>query len=143
MRLPWKVKKGLEPMKLNRPTATLSILMAAVLPGQFLPTSMRAEEDPAPKGKTAGEFFIVSSVDVKQKQIVLKRPTEVTELIQISDRTVYLNEEGKKIPFENLRAGDTVWVLFSGKAQGVRTARQIMEGPMTIGELRRRYLKFE
>ncbi len=130
-------------MKLNRLSATLFILMAAVLFGQFLPDSMRAEEDAAPKVKTAGEFFIVSSVDVKQKQIVLKRPTEVTEPIQISDKTIYLDEEGKKIPFEDLRAGDTVWVSLSGKAEGVRIAGVLRKGSMTAEELHRRYARFD
>jgi hypothetical protein len=128
-------------MKLSQLTGGLFILMAAALLGQFSPASMRAEEKAAPPGKAAGEFFIVSSVDLKQQQIVLKRPTEVTELIQTSDKTVYLDEEGKEIPFANLRAGDTVWVSFNGKAEGARVAAVIRKGAMTTEELHRRYIK--
>jgi hypothetical protein len=130
-------------MKLNQLTGKVCVWMAVLLIGQFSPASMRAEEKAAPPGKAAGEFFIVSSVDLKQQQIVLKRPTEVTELIQTSDKTVYLDQEGKEIQFANLRAGDTVWVSFSGKAEGTRIAGMIRKGAMTTEELHRRYLKFD
>jgi hypothetical protein len=139
----WRVKKGFEPMRSNRLTTMLFILMAVMLIGPFSTLSLRAEEKTPPPGKTAEEFFIVSSVDLKQKQMVLKRPTEVTELIQTTDKTVYLDEEGKKIQFEKLRAGDTVWVFFSGKAEGARIASVVRKGPMTTEELHRRYVKFD
>lgn len=118
-------------------------MIAAVVLGILSSNLARAEERPAPRPKTDGEFFIISSVDVKEAQIVLKRPTEVTELIHISEKTAYLNEDGKKIEFKNLRAGDTVWIKFNGNTRGVRTANVIRKGPMTVEELRRRYLKFE
>ena len=129
-------------MKLNQLTGKLLTLMVGVLLSQFPATLLRAEGQAAPAGKTAVEFFIISSVDVKQMQIVLKRPTEVTELIQTSDKTKYLNEEGKSIQFAELRAGDTVWVSFSGKADGGRIADVVRKGPMTTEELHRRYVKF-
>jgi hypothetical protein len=130
-------------MTANQSTLRISASIAAVLLGILFSSTSGAQERAAPPPRTGGEFFMVSSVDAKAKQIVLKRPTEVTELIRISEKTVFLDDEGKKIQFEALRAGDTVWVTFSGNAQGVRTAGEIREGPMTIGELRRRYLKFE
>jgi nucleoid-associated protein YgaU len=141
--LPLKGKRGLELMRLNQITGRLCIAMAAVLLGAFLPTWVRAAENPSASGNAASEFFIVSSVDLSRKQIVLKRPTEVTELIQTSDKTDYRNEEGKEIQFANLRAGDTVWVTFDGKAEGVRVAAVIRKGPMTTDELHRRYVKFD
>ncbi|MBI1941045.1 MAG: hypothetical protein HYS33_06020 [Acidobacteria bacterium] len=130
-------------MTLNQSTIKILALAAAVLSGAYLPNLLRAEGKNASTPKTPGEFYIISSVDVKENQIVLKRPTEVTELIQISDKTAFLDEDGKKIRFENLRAGDTVWVMASGKAQGIRVASQIRKGPMTAQELHRRYLKFD
>jgi hypothetical protein len=68
------------------------------------------------------DFFIISSVDARKKQIVLKRPTEVTELIQVGEKTVYLDEQGKAIEF---------------------IASQIRRGPMTLEELHRRYVPFQ
>ena len=138
-----KGKKGLESMKLNRITGKLCIATAAALLGQLLSLAAKAAEKPTPSGTAAGEFFIVSSVDVGRKQIVLKRPTEVTELIQTSEKTVFLNEEGKAIQFARLRAGDTIWVTFDGKTEGVRIAAVIRKGPMTTEELHRRYVKFD
>ncbi len=130
-------------MKSNRTMMGIFAAMALVLPGLLGSAASRAEERTAPPASPKSEFFMISSVDAKTGQIVLKRPTEVTELIQTSDKTVILNGEGKKIPFKNLRAGDTVWVVFRGRAQGARTASEIRKGPMTVKELHRRYLEFE
>jgi hypothetical protein len=93
---------------------------------------------------TTGEhFFIISSVDLKKQQIVLKRPTEVTELIRVTDKTVYLDEQGKPIPFKDLRAGDTVFVTLASSGAGTPIAVRIRKGIMTVEELHRRYLQFE
>lgn len=82
------------------------------------------------------EFFVISSVDTRKNQIVLKRPTEVTELVRVTDKTLYLDAEGRPLRFQDLRAGDTVYVASSA---GVAT--RIRKGPMTVEELHRRYLK--
>ncbi len=90
-----------------------------------------------------GEFFMVSSVDLKLKQIVLKLPSEVTELAQVMENTVYLDEEGKTLHLKDFRAGDTVYVSFSGGQKGARLIARIRKGPMTLEELHRRYLNFK
>ena len=90
----------------------------------------------------AGEdFFIVSSLDLKKKQLVLKHPTEVTELVLVSEKTVCVDEQGRPLDVKNLRAGDTVFVTLTPVAGGGRAALRIRRGPMTLEELRRRYLK--
>jgi hypothetical protein len=89
------------------------------------------------------EFFIISSVDGKNQQIVLKRPTEVTELVEVNQKTVYQDEDEKAIEFKNLRAGDTVWVSFAKSSGGIRIAARVRKGPMTIEELHRRYVAFQ
>jgi putative ABC transport system permease protein len=89
------------------------------------------------------DFFIISSVDAGKKQIVLKRPMEVTELIRVSEKTAYLDEQGKTMEFKSLRAGDTVYVTSSPAPDGVGIASQIRRGPMTLEELHRRYVPFQ
>lgn len=94
------------------------------------------------RAKTAGgeEFFVISSVDLRKNQIVLKRPTEVTELVLVTQNTGYIDEEGKALRFQDLRAGDTVYVTLVERPDGV-TATRFRKGPMTVEELQRRYLK--
>ena len=98
-----------------------------------------AEKAPAPRAADE-DFFIISSVDLKQQQLVLKRPTEVTELVRISDKTIIRDEEGKTIPLKTLRAGDTVYVA---SAAGSPVATRIRKAPMTVDELHRRYVPFQ
>jgi uncharacterized protein DUF5666 len=93
---------------------------------------------------TSGEeFFLISSVDGKKHLIVLKRPTEVTELVRVTDSTVYRDEQGKPLEFKDLRAGDTVYVTVALQPDGSRIATRIRKGIMTVEELHRRYLKFQ
>jgi hypothetical protein len=94
----------------------------------------------SPSAVQQGDFFIVSSVDVGKSQIVLKLPTEVTELMMVTENTVFLNEQAKPMLFQDLRAGDTVYVVSKAAADGTHIARRIRRGPMTVQELRRRYL---
>jgi hypothetical protein len=101
-----------------------------------------AEKAPAPRAADE-DFFIVSSVDLKQQQLVLKRPTEVTELVRVSDKTVMRDEEGKTIQLKSLRAGDTVYVAFAAGSEGSRVATRIRKAPMTVDELHRRYVPFQ
>lgn len=114
----------------------IAALMLAA--GAFVrPAIARAQ----PLAASASEqFFIISSVDQKKKELVLKLPTEVTQLMRVSDSTVYLGEDGKPIEFGSLRAGDTVYINSERGADGVLVARRIRKGPMTLEELHRRYL---
>lgn len=98
----------------------------------------------AQKSQTGGDsFFIISSVDAKKQQLVLKLPTEVTEVVQVTPATTYRDEEGKTLKFEDLRAGDTVYAKLARKAKGTLTVVSIRRGPMTLEELHRRYFPGE
>lgn len=86
------------------------------------------------------DFFIVSSIDLAKRQILLKRPTEVTELMRVDGETHYFEERGKPIRLTDLRAGDTVFIT-SRPTSGQSVAITIHKGPMTLDILRERYLK--
>lgn len=118
----------------------LAGLLSSVL---LLASRVRAEEHALPRTTNQGDFFIISSVDVSKKRIVLKRPTEVTELILVTEKTVYRDEQDKPIEFRDLRAGDTVYVTATRGPDGVRVATRIRQGPMTVEELHRRYVPFQ
>jgi hypothetical protein len=98
----------------------------------------------AQSGKTAdfakGDFFIVTSIDVARKQILLKRPTEVTELMLLDDATRCFEENGKAMKLADIRAGDTVYIT-SRANEGHPVAATIRKGPMTPDVLHERYLK--
>ncbi len=98
----------------------------------------------ADTGKAGGEdFFIVSSVDLRKKQVVLKHPTEVTELAAVTEKTAFLDEKGQPLRLRDFRAGDTIHVSFGASRDGIRTISRIQKGPMTLEELHRRYLDFK
>lgn len=82
------------------------------------------------------EFFIVSSVDVAHARVVMKRPTDVTMLVAIGPSTTLRGEHDEAIKLDKLRSGDTVYAVVT--PSGVATS--IRRGPMTMDELRRRYL---
>jgi hypothetical protein len=125
---------------------SVSVLCFALLAGSVLAlpalAAQKDKEKSAPS--SAGEnFFIISSVDLTKQQIVLKQPTEVTLLVQVNDKTSYLNEQGKPLKLSDLRAGDTVWAILLPSGEAPPLARRIRKGPMTPAELHRRYLKFQ
>src|SRR5258706_8541934 len=88
------------------------------------------------------EFFIVSSVDSGKGLMVIKRPTEVTLTMGLTDKTRCRDEQGKPIRAIDLRAGDTVFIASDRSASGQPVAASIRRGPMTVPELHRRYLRF-
>jgi hypothetical protein len=88
---------------------------------------------------STGDFFIISSIDTKQQQIVLKKPTEVTQLVQVNAQTQYLDENGQPLKLQNLRAGDTVFVVMLQKGAAMPIAQRIRRGPMTVDVLHQRY----
>jgi hypothetical protein len=85
----------------------------------------------------AGEFFIISSVDPVKEQLLVKRPTEVTQVMRVDARTKYFDRDKKSIGLMDVRAGDTVYIT-SSAASGI--ALEVRKGPMTVTELHRRYL---
>jgi hypothetical protein len=87
------------------------------------------------------EFFIVSSLDPARSRIVLKRPTEVTLLMQVNGQTAYRDEQGKPLRLTELRTGDTAYITYRQDSGGAPTALLVRLGPMTVTELQRRYLK--
>jgi hypothetical protein len=94
------------------------------------------------KKNSAGEqFSIVASVDQPKSQLLLKRPTEVTVLMKVTDKTQYLDENGKPLKLTDFRAGDTVWVISSGSA-AEPTAVRIRKGQMTVADLHRYFLDY-
>ena len=96
----------------------------------------------SPASTAADEFFIVSSVDSDKGTIVVKRPTETTLTVRVTDGTRCLGLKGEPIRFTDLRAGDTVFIASASPASGAPTATSIRRGPMTVEELHRRYLRF-
>jgi hypothetical protein len=103
--------------------------------------SLAAQSSKAAGNTTGGEeFFIVSSVDITKRQLLLKEPTEITQLIQVNDKTRYTDRTGKAMQFGDLRAGDTIYIRSTATSAG-RVAVSIRRGPMTLEELRRHYMK--
>ena len=86
------------------------------------------------------DFFIVSSVDVSQKRLVLKRPSEVTVLVRVTEKTSYRSEQNRPLQLGDLRAGDTVFIRL-GTGTESDLAKSVRRGPMTVEELRRRYFR--
>ncbi|HEY0512841.1 MAG TPA: hypothetical protein VGH73_13105 [Thermoanaerobaculia bacterium] len=87
------------------------------------------------------EFFVVSSIDAARGRIVLKRPTEVTLLMQVTGQTAFRDEQGKALRLADLRTGATAYITYRQSPAGEPTALLVRLGPMTVQELQRRYLK--
>jgi hypothetical protein len=116
------------------------MIYSVVLIVLTIPLFAQADKSSAPPGFADGDFFILSSIDLAKHLILLKRPTEVTELIRVESDTRYIEEHGKALRLTDLRAGDTVYIL--SKLKGGQTiATAIRRGPMTVEVLRERYLK--
>lgn len=117
--------------------AFLSVLASVLSCAAFL----AAQSNSVPTGAKSGEeFFIVSSVDTAKKELLLKEPTEITELLHVNEKTRYTDKNGKEIQFADLRAGDTVYIRSTATPAG-KLAVSIRKGPMTLQELHRHYLK--
>ena len=93
--------------------------------------------------KTASgeEFYIIASIDLPKSQMLVKRATEVTELMLITPQTKMLSDTGQPLKLSDFRAGDTVWAL-AGGAGAQLTAKQIRKGEMTLADLHRYYLDY-
>jgi hypothetical protein len=103
-----------------------------------VPVSTQVE---APKTTPAGEqFFMIASLDQSKSEILLKRPDEVTLLVNATPKTQYIDENGRPLKLSDIRAGDAVWVIASGGAQPA--AIRIRKGQMTVAELHRYYLDY-
>jgi hypothetical protein len=120
----------------------LSVTLAFLLLG-LLPYAAAGAATHDPGQNYEGDFFIISSVNRRSKELFLKAPTEVTELMLVNERTVFLNDQGKRIQFQDLRAGDTVYVISRRSSPGLPVAIRIQKGPMTLSVLHNRYLEFK
>ena len=128
-------------MRARTRVLTFPILSAGLLSVLFASAMMGGgAASPTPDSKE--EFFIVSSVDASKSTMVLKRPTEVTLTMRVTEKTRCRSEQGKPIRFTDLRAGDTVFIAADLDSSGQLVASSIRQGIMTLPELRRRYLVF-
>jgi phosphohistidine swiveling domain-containing protein len=118
--------------------AAVFSLLSAVLGASLI----AAQVTPA-RGSAQGEFFIVSSVNLQKQDLFVKAPTEVTEEMTVTPRTVILSEQGKHIPLSQVRAGDTVYVVSRRNSQGFPEVVRLQQGPMTVGILHARYLNYK
>jgi hypothetical protein len=116
-----------------------AIALAAALLTGALALSARAETAARAPAQNE-EFYIISSMNLKKDQLVLKRPTEVTVLMDVNDKTVCLDEKGKAVHLNDLRAGDTVFVSSYRAKDGTPVAARIRKGYMTLEQVRSRYL---
>jgi hypothetical protein len=123
---------------MNKPTLFLVVLLTA-LAGSSLAAQSKAQSKTAAAGE---EFFIISSVDQSKSQIVLKRATEVTQLMKVNDKTQFLDTNNKPIQLADLKAGDTVWAISSPGQNGDLLGTRIRKGSMTIEELHRHFLDY-
>jgi hypothetical protein len=83
------------------------------------------------------EFFVVSSVE--KGTLILLRPTEITAIITVTDKTQIVDEQNKPLKLTDLRTGDTIFVNYSSGSGGTMTASHVRKGMMTVAELRKRY----
>ena len=113
------------------------IVAALVVVAASVPSSALAQSKKAPGGE---EFYIIASVDQTKSQLLLKRPNEVTLLMQVNEKTQYADETGKSLHLSDFRAGDTVWATSFGGPEP--TAIRIRKGHMTVADLHRYYLDY-
>lgn len=88
------------------------------------------------------EFFMISSVDQQNHQVVLMRPTQLTVVADFGPQTVCLGEKGQKLTPRDLRAGDTVWAVIKPGKRSAENLLRIREGAMTQAELQKLYLHY-
>lgn len=117
----------------------ICILCLALLAQMLFSAAGFAQGKETPNGE---EFFMISSVDIPKSQILLKRPTEVTLLMKVNDKTQFRDENGKSLHLSDLHAGDTVWVKSSEGEKDQPLAISIRKGPMTVEDLHRYYLDY-
>lgn len=128
---------------LTRSHFTHLTLVVALLSALLLASApITAAQAQAPGGSYSGDFFIITSVNKRNHELFLKAPTEVTKLVLVNDKTEFISQEGKRVTFADLHAGDTVYVVTDRSSAGAEAvAARVQEGPMTSAILHSRYLK--
>jgi hypothetical protein len=92
--------------------------------------------------KTGDEFFVISSIDRTKHVLVLLQATEISQIMNIGDKTLFADEHGKALKLTDLRSGDTVYIVSHKQQDGSLIADKVTEGTMTVSELRRRYVPY-
>ncbi len=118
--------------------SAIRALIVALLAGIALAANASAQSK---KNSSGEEFFIVASLDQQKSQLLQTRPSEVTVLLKVGDKTQLADETGKPLKLTDLRAGDTVWVISSGDPSAP-AAVHIRKGQMTLADLHRYYLDY-
>ncbi len=129
-------------MRASRRRSWILVLALALAPRAAAGAASAALPAPpaAPAAESVEDFFVVSSLDADHGRMVLKRPTEVTLVMHVDGRTAYRNERGQPQTLHDLRTGDTVFITY--RPDGAEpTALLVRQGPMTVPELERRYLR--
>jgi hypothetical protein len=122
------------------PHATATTAKPAIGPNAVMPASAYSTV-PVKKTAAGEQFFIVASLDLQQKQLLLKYPTEVTLLVKVTEQTNFVDDSGKSMKLSDLRAGDTVWLTSSGSGTDT-AALKVRKGEMTVADLHRYYLDY-
>jgi hypothetical protein len=126
----------------NKAAIRLKLRKLAVFAGVFamalcISTALWAQTNS--KGE---QFFIISSVNFQNHQIVLMRPTQLTVVATFGPQTVVTGENGEKLTVKDLKAGDTTWAVVRTPKKGMASVLRIHEGAMTQSELHKLYLKY-
>jgi len=108
----------------------ISIAVIVTLGLMALPPFGGSETSSRPA--SSEDFFIIASVNAKRNELVLKLPTEVTQLMRVTDKTIYQAKDGKPLKFADFRAGDTVYISYERGGDAVAVAKSIRKGPMTV-----------
>jgi hypothetical protein len=127
-------------MLLLAPVARAQTNKHVAAQGKQLVAPSYAQSKARAPSSAEGEFFIISSVDLVKHQLLLKRPTEVTDVMAVTDETKYMDEQGHAIQLKDFRAGDTVYVISRNDKDGTQIAQRIQKGEMTVSLLQSRYL---
>jgi hypothetical protein len=93
---------------------------------------------PTPAGE---HYYIIGSVDQSQQQILLKQPTEITILLKVSPDTQFVSGAKKPLKLSDFRAGDTVWVTYTGTGADA-TAKHVRAGGMSVPDLHKYFLDY-
>jgi hypothetical protein len=96
----------------------------------------------AAQAKTGDQFFVISSIDRTKHLLVLLQATEITEIMNTTDKTQYFAMNGKPEKLTDLRSGDCVYVVFHKEKDGSLTVDKVTQGVMTVAELRKRYVPY-
>jgi hypothetical protein len=95
---------------MNRRTVPLACFLALAL-SLGAPTVASAQAKRS-SGATKEEFFIISSLNMQKREILLKMPTEVTMQLAVTAKTTVVGQNGKPMKVTDLRSGDTGYFTY-------------------------------